>query len=256
MKVTAIKTVKVFPNATSLFGLLDKHVKKIPESSVLVITSKIVALCEGSVAPLSENKDQLITLEADFYIPREESAYRTALSITHSAFISSAGIDESNAAGQFVLLPRNAQKTANTVRQYLKKRFRLKKVGVILSDSRSIPLRKGVIGVALAWSGFQALSDYRGKKDLFGHPFKFSIANVADALAVTAVTVMGEGREQTPLALIKDLPQVRFVDRNPTPKERSFFFISPKDDLFAPIFNLKKTPSREENAIDIRSILA
>jgi len=43
--------------------------------------------------------------------------------------------------------------------------------------------------------------------------------NVADALAAAAVLLMGEGKEQTPLAVLTDLPFVTFQDHNPSPAE-------------------------------------
>src|SRR6266508_2193439 len=69
-----------------------------------------------------------------------------------------------------------------------------------ITDSKTAPLRVGVTGVTLAYSGFQALNDYVGTKDLFGRAWRMIKVNVVDALATAAVLVMGEGSEQTPLA--------------------------------------------------------
>lgn len=240
MNIVPIKTRKIFPLEARVFTLLDHLLTTVPERSILVLTSKIISLLEGRIVPLNENKDELIKREADFYLPREASPYHTALTISHHAFISSAGIDESNAAGHYVLLPKNSQKVANTVRQYLEKRFQRKNIGVLITDSRSVPLRKGAIGVALAWSGFQAIKDYRGTKDLFGRTIQYEVANIADSLAVAAVATMGEGSEQTPIALISDIPFVTFTGKNPTKKEHDFFFIQPEDDLFAPLIRFNQ----------------
>lgn len=244
MKLRPLRTRLVQPGERDLFGFLTTEVKKIPERSILVVTSKIISFFEGQlISKETARKKSLIREEADYYLAPGKNRHYSNLSIRESAFIAAGGIDESNAAGQYVLLPRNCQRSTNHIRAYFVKRFGLKNFGIIVSDSRSIPLRRGAIGVALAWSGFRALKDYRGTTDLFGRTIQYEVANIADALAVAAVAVMGEGREQTPLALITELPEVAFIDRSPTKAERDFFFIQPKDDFFAPIFryqNLKK----------------
>jgi F420-0:gamma-glutamyl ligase len=62
-----------------------------------------------------------------------------------------------------------------------------------------------------------------------------------DALASAAVVVMGEGTEQTPIALIEDVPFVRFQDNDPSADElKSFFLSHMEDDLFEPF--LKNAP--------------
>ena len=58
-------------------------------------------------------------------------------------------------------------------------------------------------------------------------------SNIADSLATAAVTVMGEGNEQQPLAIIEDLPFVAFQDRNPTAKELEELKIKLEDDVYA-----------------------
>ena len=46
---------------------------------------------------------------------------------------------------------------------------------------------------------------------------------------------MGEGSEQTPLAVISDIPFVHFQDRNPTEEELAELKISIEDDVYAPL---------------------
>ena len=110
----------------------------------------------------------------------------------------------------------------------------LKNLGVVVTDSKTTPLRWGVTGIALAHSGFVALYNYIGKPDLFGRPFQYEQLNIADSLASTGVLEMGEGSEQTPLAIITDIKNIEFQDRNPTQEELDSLKIKPEDDLFAP----------------------
>lgn len=236
MNVKSIKTEKITPKKLSLTEVLDKYLTNLKEKSILVITSKIVAICEGRVVKIGEvEKDDLIKQEAEFYLPREESKYNFFLSIKNNILLPSAGIDESNGNGYYILWPKNPQQTANEVRDYLIKRFKLKKVGVLITDSKTTPLRWGTTGVGVAHSGFEALNNYIGKPDIFGHNLQVTKANVMDALAASAVLVMGEGKEQTPLAEISDIPFVNFQDRNPTKKELQDLKIDIEDDLYAPI---------------------
>lgn len=236
MNVKSLKTEKITPGKLSLVEVLNKYLKNIRENSILVVTSKIVAICEGRVVKIGEaNKDDLIKQEAELYLPRELSKYNFFLSIKNNILLPSAGIDESNGNGYYVLWPKNPQQTANEIREYLIKRFKLKNVGVLITDSKTTPLRWGTTGVGVAHSGFEALNDYIGKPDIFGHLLQVTKANIMDALAVSAVLVMGEGEEQTPLAVIEDISFVDFQERNPTQQELSDLKIDIEDDLYAPI---------------------
>lgn len=237
MKIVAIKTHKITKKDHDLLAILDQYLpEKLPEESIIAVTSKIVSICEGRVVLVSDaDKDELVRKEADLYLPKEENKYGVFLTIKDSLLVATAGIDESNGAGYYVLWPENAQLTANKVREYLKKRFSLEKVGVIITDSKTTPLRWGTSGVAIAHSGFAALKNYIGTPDIFGKDFQMTKASISDALAASAVVVMGEGREQTPLAVISDVPFVQFRDRNPTVEELSELKISIDDDLYAPL---------------------
>ena len=242
MVVTPIKTSRVESGKQSIFDVLDKYLKELSEGSVVAITSKIVALCEGRAVPIgSIKKEELIKQEADYFLDPSLSKYGLSFTITHSTLVPAAGIDESNGNGNYVLWPLDPQKSANKLRQYLKKRFDLQHFGVVITDSTARPLHYGTEGVAIAYSGFAPSNNYIGQPDLFGRPYKVSIANITDALASAAVVVMGEGTEQTPVAVIEDVPFVRFQDRNPTQEELAGFYLSHmNDDLFAPF--LKNAP--------------
>lgn len=240
MKVTPIKTEKVTPRSTTLEQFLDRHLKRFPESSILAITSKVIALSEGRVISQDQaRKRTAIETEADYYLPAAKSRYGVPLTIVDNAFIARAGLDSSNTSGHYSLLPRDSYATARKVRAYLVKRFKLKQAGVIVVDSHSSPLRRGVTGVAIGWSGIAALKDYEDVPDIFGQRFT-THANLVDALATAASLVMGDGNEQTPLALITDARQVVFRASSPTRQELEYFKPDFADDLFSPLINLKR----------------
>ncbi|MFZ3031927.1 MAG: coenzyme F420-0:L-glutamate ligase [Candidatus Moraniibacteriota bacterium] len=238
MIVTALRTEKVLPRSTTLIALLDRSLKKFPENSILVITSKVVALCEGRVVTHEKMSEATLRQEADYYLPKEKSRYGIPLTIKDNAFIARAGMDASNTGGYYSLLPKDSYASAKKVRTYLIKRFGIKHAGVIIVDSHSSPLRRGVTGVAIGWSGFAGLKGYEHVPDIFGTNFT-THANHVDALATAASLAMGEGNEQTPLVTITDIPFVTFKANSPTTKELTYFKPTLADDLFAPLFNLK-----------------
>jgi len=238
MVVRTIRTDRILPGSVSLFGFLDKYLGELKENTVVAITSKIVSLCEGRVIKADKaDKEKLSIAEADYYFPAELSKYNHHFTIVHDTILGMSGIDESNGGGYYILLPKYPQQTANHTRKYIKDKHSLNNVGVIITDSVSIPLRLGAVGASIGYSGFKAVKDYRGKADLFGRPFIISQSNVAAGLAAAAVAAMGEGTEQTPLAIINDVPFVEFNNKDPSATELKTVNLSIVDDLFAPFLD-------------------
>ena len=145
--------------------------------------------------------------------------------------MANAGIDESNADGKLILLPKDCFVSAKKLRKELQKHYKVKKLGVLLTDSRLFPLRAGIVGVAVGYTGFKGVSDERGKKDLFGRKLRMTKVDIADSLATAAVLAMGEGAERKPLTVIEGAP-VEFTERI----NRKELIIDIKDDLYRPLF--------------------
>lgn len=241
MIVKAYKTHKITKKDTDILAILDRYLPKIEEGSVVTITSKIIAICEGRIIPLeSANKDDLIHQEAEYYLPKETNKYNVSITIKNNVLAAAAGIDESNSDGHFILWPENPQESANRIREYLKGKYKLKNLGILVTDSKTTPLRWGVTGIGLACSGFQAINDMIGTPDLFGREYTMTKVNVMDGLSSAAAMVMGENSEQTPLAIITDVPFVNFQDRNPTRKELEMFHINIEEDVYSTF--LKSAP--------------
>jgi F420-0:gamma-glutamyl ligase len=236
MTIKSIKTAKITAGSLSLARLLDESISELADGSVVAITSKVAAICENRVVPIeAADKQTLIEQESEYFLSPDLNKYGFSFTISHGTLIPVAGIDESSGNGNYILWPADPQKTASDARNFLAKKFGLKKLGVVITDSTARPLHYGTEGVAISFAGFKPINDYVGKKDLFGRPFKVSMANVPDALASAAVLMMGEGTEQTPLAIIEDLPMVQFNAASPTTAELKQFFVSHKeDDLFRP----------------------
>ncbi|MDP2735268.1 MAG: coenzyme F420-0:L-glutamate ligase, partial [bacterium] len=242
MKVTSIKTKKVTVRDSNILEILDRYLPRLKDKSVVAVTSKIVSICEGRVVPMEgADKDELIRKEAELYMPRSSGRWNVMLTVKGNAINFSSGVDESNSGGYYVLWPKDPQESANRMREHLVYKHKTRNIGVIITDTASVPLRWGQRGVfVLAHSGFAALNSYIGKPDIFGRPFTMTSAAVADALGTSAVLVMGEGAEQTPLAVIKDVPFVKFQQRNPTKAELQKLQMPLEDDLYAPLLKAVK----------------
>lgn len=249
MIVKSVKTHKITSRDTDIKKILDRYLPPISERSIVAVTSKIVAICEGRVVKVdSIYKDTLVKNEADYYLPKEENKYQMFLTIKRGILVATAGIDESNGNGYYVLWPKNPQETANTIRSYLAKKFHLQNVGVMITDSRTTPLLRGVSGMAIAHSGFLALKNYINKPDLFGRKLLVTRANVADGLAGAVVALIGEGNEMTPIAIIEDVPFIQFQKRNPSKNELAKLRIPMREDIFASI--LKRAPWKKGKSSD------
>ncbi len=237
MKIRAIKTRKFLPPRDDLWDLLSA-INNLEENSVVVVTSKVVAIGEGRCVSLdSIDKDELIAKEADKYLPRKTDEL-TMYTIKNNLLVAAAGIDESNADGFYILWPEDPDLSAKKIWQFLREKFKLKNLGVIITDSRVTPLRRGVLGMAISYFGFKPLKDYRGTKDLFGRKFEMETTDIPDSLASAAVLEMGEGAECQPLAIISDVPYIEFIEEKYNPKDPdSGFEIPEKEDLFYPFLS-------------------
>lgn len=239
MKVSPIKTRIVVPPKDDLFEVLKSAITSVPEKSVLAVTSKIISIAEGQcVKKDGVDKDDLIKKEADRYLSRDQVPGEWVMhTIKNNIFIPSAGIDASNSGDYYVLWPKNARRSAEEIHSWVQKTYGVKDVGVIVTDSHTIPMRRGTMGISLSHVGFRPMNDYRGTKDLFDYEMRISLTDVADGLAAGAVLVMGEGDECTPLVLITEIPFVEFGDFSSLNDDPfTTFEIPPEEDLYAPLF--------------------
>lgn len=231
MNVTPIKT-SLFRENDVLIDFLIAHLPStLQERSVVVITSKIVGLSQGRTASIENKKDLITSLSKEVI----STQYGT-LTLTNDGWCINAGLDESNADLQLVMLPENPFDSAKEIHIALTKHFSIQNLGVILTDTRSVPLRQATIGRAIAFAGFNPIKSYVGKADLYGRNSRSTHANIADALAASAVLVMGEGNEQIPLAVITDAP-VEFASEANSPIEYKTLSMPPEDDIYKPLFN-------------------
>lgn len=239
MNILPIPTRRVTPpqdNLEDVYRLLLPHL--VP-GSVVAISSKIVAIEEGQCLAIegAPPKDELIMSHADYVLGREHVPGNWVMhTLTDGILIPSAGIDESNANGHYIFWPQNSKASAKRIGQFLRQQSGIEDLGVVITDSHSVPLRRGVVGIALSHWGFEPLADYRGKTDIFGRELKISQANLPDGLAAAAVLAMGEGDEQTPIVVMTELPSTLvFCAESALPlKEFASYEVPLREDLYYP----------------------
>ncbi|MHA1379783.1 MAG: coenzyme F420-0:L-glutamate ligase [Candidatus Helarchaeota archaeon] len=238
-----------------ILAFLEKNNLEINNGDVLVIAETPLAISQGryvelaSITPSNEalklaekyemdpEMVQIVMNEADRIYG---GVKHVLLCEKHGCLTANAGVDQSNAPKDtVVLLPEIS--SIHNIRKRLQAKTG-KRIGVVLSDSRTQPLKRGVIGAALAVSGIEPVSDERGKPDLYGRKLKFTFRAVADDLATAAQLLMGESNEQIPIVLIKGVP-VQLTE-NPNydmfiPAEECLYM-----NLFSKYIDIKKTEDK------------
>jgi coenzyme F420-0:L-glutamate ligase len=253
MNITAIATPLIQPRQPLLPILSAALPRRLRERDIVCVTSKIIALEQGRLVDLSTVQPSARALEMLRALPagdhpmhpglaelilRESDATWAGdpvwLSIKDGVFVANAGIDLSNApAGHAILWPLRPWDWACDFRQRLRQLYQVNELGLIVTDSRCIPLRRGVTGVAMAYCGFEGVESQKGKPDLFGRPLQFTEKSVADDLATAAVLVSGEAGEGTPFVLVEGAPAV-FSERRFGPAD---VLIDPRIDMFRSLYS-------------------
>lgn len=224
---------KIITRKDNLLDAVIMSLKKQPlqNGDVLIITSKVVAVTQGRVVKINSEKafHKLVRQEADQII----GSNLVTLTLKNSIFIAWSGIDRSNSPkGTAILWPKDPFEVAEKICKDLKKEFKLNRLGIIISDSCCLPLRKGVSAVTLGYAGFEGVTDMRGKKDLYGNKLKVTQQGTADMLAVAAHLIMGESDESTPFVIVRGAP-VKFTSRKIKKNELN---IAENDCIFNPLY--------------------
>lgn len=169
---------------------LAKRTKKDPRVIELILQDSKAVLRADTQAFVVRRKDGLVCLNA--------------------------GVDKSNVEGRFIYsrLPPNSDVAAGEILMRLE-RLSGKRLAVIIADTYSRPLRVGQVEFAIGVAGIEPIVDYRGLDDMFGYSLRYKYVAIADEAAAAAELVMGQGKERTPVAIIRGLDRMkRSSDRN------------------------------------------
>jgi len=229
----------VQPPKDEIWDIIDSL--DVKEGDIVFITSKILGIHEGRTAKMDEvEKEDLIRQEAEHWLPYTHRAgYKCNLTIVQNVLMASAGIDESNSNGYYVMWPSNPDEICAEIRARLVAKHGLKDLGVVTTDSHTTPLRWGVVGIAIGLAGVEPLEDIRGKPDIFGREMKVTQVNRIDALAGMATLLMGEGAETQPVVILRGYKNIVF-DEGASMKD---FKIKPEDDIYQPLVDVIRSAS-------------
>jgi len=231
VKVTPQK--RRFNLLLTILKAMDEKGLSLEDGDILVISSKFIALSEGRIIKLSKVK---LSREAEelahtLHLPSSlaELVLREAdevfsgvpgfiLSIKEGALVPNAGIDRSNIhQGYVILYPKEPFQQAERLRKKILL-YTGRKVGVVITDSRLLPTRKGTTGITLAASGFEPVKDERGKRDLFGNIMRVTQRALADDISAGAQLLMGETDESIPVIIARNTG-IKMKDKPITRKE-------------------------------------
>jgi len=236
---------------------ISKQRKSLKEGDIIVIAEKVIATSQGRVVNLpdvthvsekakemakeydmDERLVQLILQEASMILGGMK---HVILAQVNDFLIANAGIDQSNAGpNKVVLLPKDLSKVVWKYWKKLRKQYELKNFGVIISDSRVQPLRKGTIGIAIATAGFEPVEDLRGHPDLFNRPMEITLRAIADDLTSAAQFLLSEADQQTPVVIIRG-SNVEFTDDPQLTPE-----MAPEECLYMNIFSKYLLDKKDE----------
>ena len=229
LQLIAIEGIPLIEPGDNLAKIIIQAVKeqkiKLKSGDILVIAQKIVSKSENRYAYLKE----VIPSSEAFRIAKKtekdpklvqlilnESArvirYKKGLMVVENklGFVhANAGIDKSNIEinndnPKVLLLPKNPDGSALSIKKGIFRKIELN-LGIIINDSSGRAWRKGIVGIAIGSSGVEALSDLRGKKDLYGNTLEITEVGKADEIASAASLLMGQADEGFPVILVKGI---------------------------------------------------
>ncbi len=235
MQFIPIKTRELMPPKDDIYEVFDSSLPSLMEKDILIITSKIVSIHQGRCVRKDEvDKKELVIEEADKYLIDKNRPERI-FTVAHNSFSINAGVDPFHE--YFVLLPKDPMKIAQEIHQYLTKKFSLKELGIIITDSHSAPLRRGVMCYAVGYFGISPLIEHGPKNE-----YSKWTTNAVDSISAMAGVFLGESaqiHQRTPIVIGRNIEHVIFSSNT----FESDFFVKDEDDMYGMLyknFNKKK----------------
>lgn len=226
---------------------LEQRQEQIFDNDVLVVAHKIVSKAEGRVVNLEHIKPSVESLkiaEEDGKDPRimelildeskEMIRHSNGVIIVetrHGFICANAGVDQSNvedSVNHAVLLPVDADASANKIRESLREKTAGKDFAVIITDTFGRPFREGQTNIAIGIAGIEPIKSYVGSADMYGKKLRVTEIAVVDEIASAAELVMGK-LERVPVVIIrgykyqKPKKESSTVSKLIRPKEKDLF---------------------------------
>jgi coenzyme F420-0:L-glutamate ligase / coenzyme F420-1:gamma-L-glutamate ligase len=226
---------------------LEQRQEQIFDNDVLVVAHKIVSKAEGRVVNLEHIKPSLESLkiaEEDGKDPRiielildeskEMIRHSNGVIIVetrHGFICANAGVDQSNvedSVNHAVLLPVDADASANKIRESLREKTAGKDFAVVITDTFGRPFREGQTNIAIGIAGIEPIKSYVGSADMYGKKLRVTEIAVVDEIASAAELAMGK-LERVPVVIIrgykyqKPKKETGAISKLIRPKEKDLF---------------------------------
>ena len=226
---------------------LEQKQEQIFDNDILVIAHKIISKAEGRVINLEhikpsaqslkiakeDDKDprivELILHESKEMIRRSNGVI--IVETKHGFICANAGVDQSNveeSVNHAVLLPVDADASANKIRESLREKTGSKDFAVIITDTFGRPFREGQTNVAIGIAGIEPIKSYIGSADMYGKKLRVTEIAVVDEIASAAELAMGK-LERVPVVIIRGYKYQKPEKESSTvsklirPKEKDLF---------------------------------
>ncbi len=227
MKCIPIQTREMKPPQDNLYAVIDEYMPPVENGDIILFTSKVVSIHQGRCYKKREtDKIDLAMAEADAYTYTVSPQKKRLVAVKHHAISLYAGIDPYH--DYFITLPHEPNKEAERLGRYIKKKFQIEKLGVIITDSHSMPLRRGVLCYAVGFAGISPLLD-RGQRN-----YTKWTSNVVDVLAGYGGIYLGESAQSsqlTPIVIMRGVENVDYTDTDLS----DVFFVDGENDLYSPL---------------------
>jgi len=226
--------------------LTQGHGRALRDDDVLVLAQKIVSKAEGRYVDLATVRPGERARELSIQVGKDARLVEVILSESRKVLrhrpgalivehklgfvLANAGVDQSNVDPQrgskpVLLLPEDPDRSARLLHEGLRLKLG-KNVAVVINDSVGRAWRLGTVGVALGAAGLPALSDLRGRPDLYGRALQVSEIGFADEIAAAASLLMGQADEATPMIVVRGLTW------SAQPSSAAQLLRHPREDLF------------------------
>jgi coenzyme F420-0:L-glutamate ligase/coenzyme F420-1:gamma-L-glutamate ligase len=212
VQVYGLPTDHQFTSGDDLVAIfLDaiKPRKTLQNGDIIVITSKVVAKCEGRVVTGIADREDVIAAEAIRTVAKKVHArgVTTIVETNTGLILAAAGIDASNTdPGTLVLLPVDPDHSAREIRERIQLLTGLT-VGIVITDTLGRAWRLGVTDHAIGAAGIHVMDDLTGKPDAFNRTLEMTVVAVADEIAAASELVRPKD-SLTPFALVRGLDHV------------------------------------------------
>ncbi len=210
----------VFDISSKLIKAVKNNGEKFFDGDIIAVSSKFISMSKGRLVNLDEvdvseeadrlannlNMDnrlaQLVLQESDVILGGVPGF---ALTLKNGVIAPNAGIDKSNVpSGHVILYSEHPFKDAEELKRIIYQSSG-KHVGIVVTDSRLMPLRLGTTGLAVSVAGFEPIEDDRGRHDLFGNIMNVTRRSLADQIAAAVQLLMCEANEGCPIVIVRSL---------------------------------------------------